>query len=268
MTQLVSYRSNQLLNCNPCSGAVVLCVEASLTASGAPYINARIASVQEKKDNLGKFYAYNFQYEEADLNNPLYRLNGCDIKGVFCRGCLTDYIDYVAGGAGAETPNSAVNTSSITFTLSGLLNRVISAVVNLSTSVGNQIQLLGDGLFVPPETPVTVSDTASVDLTASGVSGHNLSASVRVSAQAGNAVVINPDGVFVASPGAETPNSVVDTNTVNLTASGPFNRTIQADVNVSVQAGNDIQILPDGLYVAQPGVAAECPAGYFTGSPV
>lgn len=47
----------------------------------------------------------------------------------------------------------------------------------------------------------------------------------------------------------ETPITVVDTNSINLTASGQSNHTLQADLIVSPQAGNLVQVLADGVYV-------------------
>lgn len=50
----------------------------------------------------------------------------------------------------------------------------------------------------------------------------------------------------------ETPITVVDTLTVDLTASGSFNHTIQADVKISNVVDNCLVVQVDGLYVACP----------------
>lgn len=138
------------------------------------------------------------------------------------------------------------------------------------------------------ETALTVNDTPTVDLTASGILNHTIQADVRVSAGVGNQIVVNPDGLFVPSLSATTlcnvlqtfpvnntpalpilipwtdglgncflssnvllqqPIAVVDTPSVNLTASGIINHTIQADVNISAAVGNQIVVNPDGLFV-------------------
>lgn len=56
---------------------------------------------------------------------------------------------------------------------------------------------------------------------------------------------IPPSGVV---PG-ETPNTVTDTPTVNLSATGTLGRNISAAVVVSPQLGNDLVALADGLFV-------------------
>ncbi len=58
-----------------------------------------------------------------------------------------------------------------------------------------------------------------------------------------------------------------DTQTLNMSfnaGTGIFS----GDVNVSANVDNDLSVLADGLFVPRPGVAAECPAGYFTGAPI
>lgn len=47
----------------------------------------------------------------------------------------------------------------------------------------------------------------------------------------------------------QTPLTVVDTNSIDLTASGAFNATLQADARISATAGNIITVNADGLYV-------------------
>jgi hypothetical protein len=51
----------------------------------------------------------------------------------------------------SATPNSATNTDSIAFILTGPLNRNISANVLLSAASGNTLSILSDGLFNPPQ---------------------------------------------------------------------------------------------------------------------
>lgn len=73
---------------------------------------------------------------------------------------------------------------------------------------------------------------------------------------------------ITASP-VETPITVVDTPSVNITASGAGNHTIQADVNISASANNLAVINPDGLFVAQtPLVATDSATIDFTTSGV
>lgn len=79
----------------------------------------------------------------------------------------------------------------------------------------------------------------------------------------------------------ETPIVVIDSLTVDLTSSGAFGHTLQADVNISEVVGNCLVVQPDGLYVPCPDAptdvtvvgsdtdcievtVVEAPAGTFT----
>lgn len=100
-----------------------------------------------------------------------------------------------------------------------------------------------------PETPISPVDTSTVDMSAAGTANHTISATVKVSGEAGNQVQIRTDGLYVPQAAAETHISVVDTSTVDLTASGTANHTVTAAVKVSGDAGNQLQVHSDGLYV-------------------
>lgn len=63
--------------------------------------------------------------------------------------------------------------------------------------------------------------------------------------------------VTVTNLEVETPITVVDTDSVDLTVSGAYDHTLQADVNVSGAPGNSLQILGDGLFV--PEAEIDCP---------
>ena len=109
------------------------------------------------------------------------------------------------------------------------------------------------------ETPITTFETPSLKLTP-GVLGNghtNFQGDVKVSATLGNQLSIIGDGLYVPAGASETSIVVVDTNSVNLTSSGTAGHTIQADVRLSTQAGNQIIENADGLYV--PEAAAETP---------
>ena len=155
----------------------------------------------------------------------------------------------------AETPLTPVDTQSVNLTATGTSNHTLQADVIISALAGNQVSIAADGLFVPqfvetPETPLAVVDTLTVDLTSSGTLGHTVQADVRVSTNIANQIQILPDGLYVAPDAPETGVIVVDTQSVNLTSSGVNGHTIQADVNISAVAGNQVTLNPDGLYVA------------------
>lgn len=165
---------------------------------------------------------------------------------------------YVPTGAGL-TPTDT-KTIDHTFIQS---TGILTSDVKVSTLPGNQIIISADGLFVPAngggnttETALTVIDTATVDMVA-GVAGAGhtgLQANVKVSASNGNILTANADGLFVPSPASisETPLTVGDTASVNLTSVGTSGHTLTADVKISLSPSNVAVINPDGIYVPAP----------------
>lgn len=94
--QTVQYTAYQLLSCAKCNGDVIICVDDSLTADSMPFIEGTVASVSEGWSSCGAAqYTYGFTYDENDLADPLTPLVTSDINGVFCKGCLTTYIEAV-----------------------------------------------------------------------------------------------------------------------------------------------------------------------------
>lgn len=63
---------------------------------------------------------------------------------------------------------------------------------------------------------------------------------------------------------ASAPIVPVQTNSVHLTVSGTLGRTLQADVNISAQSGNDLSILSDGLFAAPQTLSINASAGTLT----
>lgn len=132
-----------------------------------------------------------------------------------------------------------------------------------------------------PPTVVSVLDTPSVDMTITGPPGSQvISADVNLSDTPGNVTIINIDGIYtpgvctqiaplpsgvyvpgvtqlvgrdcnvyvIPAGGAETPITVIDTASVDLTASGVLNHTISATVNIDPDVTNIIQITEDGIF--------------------
>lgn len=155
----------------------------------------------------------------------------------------------------AQTPITAIDTSTINLTVAGIDNHTLSGVVNVSATAGNQVTVNPDGLFVAADTevPLTVVDTNSINLTASGTDNHTLQADLIISPNANNQAAILVNGLFVS----ETPITPVDTNTIDLTISGVNSHTVQADVIISPDEGNILVAQLDGLYVPITNVCAE-----------
>ncbi len=93
----VSYTTRARLD-GELNSDVVLCVSSALMADGTAFADARIAFAESATTNCGRIqYRYAFVYDESILDDPDRVLEEADITGVFCRSCLTDYIDSKAG---------------------------------------------------------------------------------------------------------------------------------------------------------------------------
>lgn len=104
----------------------------------------------------------------------------------------------------------------------------------------------------------------AIDIVPGGTAGHSPTIGVRISTDAFNNVTLGTDGgLYVAPsvPGPQTPITVNDTCSINLTASGLDNHTLQADVNVSIgsnpfpcgpNGGAPIYCSPTGLRTMPP----------------
>jgi hypothetical protein len=103
-------------------------------------------------------------------------------------------------------------------------------------------------LVAGSETPLIVTDTSTINFTTSGTSNHNLTGVVKLSLQANNLIQVNADGLYVNS-GLQTPLTVVDSNTIDLTTSGTDQHTLSALVKISTQSNNALSVAVDGLYV-------------------
>jgi hypothetical protein len=75
---------------------------------------------------------------------------------------------WATPAAGAQTPVTVNDSSSIDFTASGVDNHTVTGVVKVSATAGNQVSINPDGLFVPADLIQTVTDTCSVNLTLTG----------------------------------------------------------------------------------------------------
>jgi microcystin-dependent protein len=93
----VAYNSSQLLACAQCGGEAIICVDDSLTVSGAPFLDVTVVSVEEDKDTCGNcYYSYGLSYDEYALVDPATGLVAGDIDGIFCKGCLVTYMENLA----------------------------------------------------------------------------------------------------------------------------------------------------------------------------
>jgi hypothetical protein len=163
---------------------------------------------------------------------------------------------------------SGVNTTSVQYNYNSGTGQH-SANVIIDPAVGNQLTLTPNGLFVPPAAPLptdSLVNNGNNSFTHTAVNGavttipfgHTLSnpsgAIIRLTQPNGTVNDVDVCSIVAANCPAptETPNSATDTNSIDLTLSGPFNRHIQADVKISSAAGNQVSVLGDGLFVPAP----------------
>lgn len=80
----------------PCTAPaeVTLCVDAALTASGKSSLDATIALVAPTQGNCGPYSCqYTFSYDDTELADPDTLLLSSQIDGVFCKDCLTSWVE-------------------------------------------------------------------------------------------------------------------------------------------------------------------------------
>lgn len=89
------YRSTSRLECQ-CDVEIIVCVDDTLTASGAPFLEATLVTTTTTVNAcLETVYEYQIEYDEADLADPTHILRASEINGILCKGCLTTYIEYL-----------------------------------------------------------------------------------------------------------------------------------------------------------------------------
>lgn len=158
-----------------------------------------------------------------------------------------------------STAGSAIleyaDTSTIDFGGSGIVGDPLTAAVKLSTTPGNALIANSTGLYVPTpsysgESVLVTTDSSSLAFSTSGTAGHSLTGSVKISNSVGNILTISGNGLYVPTPTITQDTLVAtDTDSINFTTSGAAGHNITADVKVSPDSGNNLQIRPNGLFV-------------------
>lgn len=182
-TRTVIYCSTSKLSCTTLLPSdVVLCIDPALIAPhmctsyeyeqtyAYRHIEASlIAFCRTSTCERGRVYKYTFEYDDAQLELDT-ELTSEDIEGIFCKGCLSTYIEDLVGEEiqveddyGEITIRSqhgcefSFNTgdANLTITDTDSVNLTyvapnLMADVNISLEDDNQISILPDGLFSPP----------------------------------------------------------------------------------------------------------------------
>jgi len=174
---------------------------------------------------------------------------------------LSNQIATLNGAQVVSPPITANETSSIKINKSGTLGHTISAIVKRSNAINNQLMLNSDGLYVAPYTAPNQTQTLYgegniVKLTSGGqytVPIPSLVLNGTTIGIAGSPVSFNLASILSTS---QTPITVNDTSSVDLTISGINNHTLQATVKVSGDAGNTLILRSNGLFVSSGGAQA------------
>jgi hypothetical protein len=144
--------------------------------------------------------------------------------------------------------------NTLTCTANGLMSNVCTGIESLpdGSPVATGTELIGADCQVHAmpafQAPLTFSDTSCIDLT---VTGNVVTATPIISPAADNQLTCTAQGLFVQETvvPAETPITANDTTTVDLTASGTANHTLVANVRISDNTGQAIEVNSEGLYV-------------------
>lgn len=108
--------------------------------------------------------------------------------------------------------------------------------------------------------PNSSEDTPAISIILSGALNRKIEANINVSEDEGNALEVRSSGVFVPVS-EDIPNEKIDTAAISINLSGTLDRVIEADLNISTDADNAIEIRDDGVYVP-----ANSGGGSFTGN--
>lgn len=161
---------------------------------------------------------------------------------------VVDKFNYV--GSGNNTTVSVVDTSTLDLTLMG---NSIKGNVKISTIPNNKIQVFGDGLYVNNQTTNTnqtlglngnqlsISNGNTVSLPILGLQTLNLN---------GNNLTISGGNTVSLPSLVETPLIANNSSSLNFTQSGVSGHTLSANIKVSSNSGNKVEINSDGIYVA------------------
>ena len=175
-------------------------------------------------------------------------------------GCIYEWEQGGSSSTFVETPITPEDTTTIDTDVFGTNQHTIRSAVKLDPTVGNILYIAAGGLRVDcsailnacgttgGEIENTVTDTATINFATSGTLQRNITGSVNVSAASGNQLSVNGDGLFVP-PTTETPNTALDTNSIDVSATGTLGRAISAALRVSANAGNAIVVDGTGVFV-------------------
>jgi hypothetical protein len=189
-----SYTSSQVLACGACNSEVIICIDATLTISGLPGIDAQVVSVEGSVDSCGRqLYTYGITYEEGQLVDPDSDIT--NITGIICRGCLTAYFEALIDEIIISTlvsifpvKNTSVGTDSLNdaTVTTGYENSAFGAGALEKTTTGNRNSAIGTqslGENITGNLNVAIGTDAGRFITGGAVANDGSSSSVYVGAE-------------------------------------------------------------------------------------
>lgn len=286
MIRTVKWTSYTRLSCVGCRAAdVVLCIDPTKVAaklcpivpSAAPQttpetsfewhtIQAQLTNVRQFPGQNKAYYEYTFSYDDVQLVAPVVPLVCGDIEGVFCRGCLTTYIEDLAGNEvyfERVVPEEGAPFLRF-YSQHGCQYELAEAgPFFINGDTGSVVQQIDPGdtlLFVGGAgIQAITSNTDTVTLNA------------QLSADAGNTIVFGGDGglfspglSFAVAANSGTPETIVNGNTlsilggVSLTSVVTPADTVTVNLDLSADAGQLLAFGTDGNIFLDCATVAAC----------
>lgn len=212
-------------------------------------INSGITSLTTSLNSLSDEFADVKYPSITDTANIGFTVND-SINTVLQR--IVNKFNSISGGTINSPSITAINTNSISLLASGTQNHTLSASVKISNNLNNKLQVLADGLYVPPQTAglqtlaisgnqLSISNGNTVAIPVQGLQSLQLS---------GNSLTISGGNTITLPQTVETPLIANTSSSIQFTQSGTSGHTVTANVKTSSNVGNIISILTDGLYAS------------------
>lgn len=221
-TKSVEWSSTICVSCAGCSPSdIIVCVNPILIAQKActglesttDFVYNTILGQLLSCVTLGectgtKAFKYTIIYDDTQLI-PDTTLSSGDITGIVCAGCLTKYVEDLAG--------NEINVE------------VVDSQVTITTQHGCQYVFdVGGG---SGGCSLTVADTSTVDLTLTDCPDQVLSADVLLSADEGNIMEVRSDGLFATTTLSNL--SITDTKACTEVFEFKDGDTVLADIELT-----------------------------------
>lgn len=114
-TQTVEYLSSTKLCCGTLPVDVILCVPTTVTLLGVAYVEAQLTAQSCYKTGCTTSYLQTFTIDDSQLAEDI-TLSGSEITGVFCKGCVTTWVEDLVGPPWQDWEPTFSGVNAMTFT--------------------------------------------------------------------------------------------------------------------------------------------------------